>query len=114
MCEQKLAECWRFDERPQRSFDGTLCFVHLEQKLVRVVECRHTGMHYGFPLANQRMANLRFRREPHIAHAAGGSYDYPMVGAERFAKVFGEITAEMNLCVDGGTVQFLEGIAVKL
>jgi hypothetical protein len=37
-----------------------------------------------------------------------------MVGAERFAKVVGELTAEMNLCVDGGTVQFLESIAVKL
>lgn len=47
MHEQKLAKCWRFDERPQRGFDGTLCFVHLERKLVGVVECRHTGVHHG-------------------------------------------------------------------
>ena len=70
-------------------FDGTLCFVHLERKFVGVVECRHTGMHYGFPLANQRATYLRFLREPHVAHAADGSDDYPLVGAERFAKVMG-------------------------
>jgi hypothetical protein len=50
---------------------------------------RHTGVHYGFPLADQRATNLRFWGEPHVAHAAGGSYGYPMVGSERFAKVVG-------------------------
>ena len=38
MHEQKLAERWRFDERPQRGFNGMLCLIHLKRELIGVVE----------------------------------------------------------------------------
>ena len=78
------------------------------------MECRHTGMHSASHWRTDRATHLRLRREPDVVHAANGRDDYSLVGAERFAKVMGELTAEMNLNVDGDTLQFLEGIAVKL
>jgi hypothetical protein len=50
ICSQELIEGWRLFERSRRGLESALYFVHLNPELIGVVECRHTGMHYGFPL----------------------------------------------------------------
>jgi hypothetical protein len=56
----KLAESRRYYERPQRGFNGILRFVQLNRKLIDVFKRRRAGVHYGFPLANQRQTDLGF------------------------------------------------------